>query len=297
MTMKLGMIGLDTSHCVAFSSLLNDSQNQFHIPGTKIVRAFPGGSDAFSLSMARVGKFTDDLRAMNIEMAGRIEDLSGLDGYFLESVDGNQHLEQFKELAKFGKPVFIDKPLACNCGDGREIARIAKAEKIPLMTASAIRYAKGIDGLLESDEKVESCEAFGPMPLLEDYRDYFWYGIHSAEVLFSFMGVGCRSVQTFSTDKIDVMVGVWEDGRIGTVRGNRTGADTFGCLITTGKSTKAGIISGEIPYYAMLLRKVVPFLKTGISPVDLSESLEVIAFLDAASESRASGGKSISMKF
>jgi hypothetical protein len=32
----------------------------------------------------------------------------GLDGYFLESVGGNQHLEQFKALAKFGKPVFIE---------------------------------------------------------------------------------------------------------------------------------------------------------------------------------------------
>lgn len=297
MTMKLGMVGLDTSHCVAFAKLLNDPGNQFHIPGTKIVKAFPGGSKAFSSSVTRVGKFTGELRGMNVEMTGSIEELSGLDAYFLESVDGNQHLEQFKALAKFGKPVFIDKPLACSYGDATEIAKIAKALNVPVMTASAIRFAKGIDGLLEADEKVESCEAFGPMALLEDYRDYFWYGIHSAEVLFSFMGRGCKSVQTFNTEKIDVIVGLWPDGRIGTLRGNRTGANNFGCVVTTGKTTKAGFVSGEIPYYALMLKKVIPFFQTGISPIELSESLEIIAFLEAASRSRANGGKIIKMEF
>lgn len=295
MTMKLGMVGLDTSHCAAFANLLNDPGTPFHIPGATIVKAFPGGSDVFSLSKTRVGKFTEELRAMKIEMAGGIEELAGLDGYFLESVDGKQHLEQFTALAEFGKPVFIDKPLACKYGDAAEIVKLAKTKHLPVMTASAIRYAKGIDGLLEAGEKVESCEAFGPMALLEDYRDYFWYGIHSAEVLFSFMGRGCRSVQTFHTAKIDVIVGLWEDGRIGTLRGNRTGANNFGCVITTDKSTKAGFASGEIPYYALLLKKVMPFFQTGRSPLDVAESLEVIAFLEAASNSRASDGKNIAM--
>jgi hypothetical protein len=293
MTLQLGMIGLDTSHCQAFVQLLNNPDNQFHIPGCKIVKAFPGGSDAFSLSKNRVGQFTEELRAMNIEIVDSIDALAGLDGYFLESVDGNQHLEQFKILAKFGKPVFIDKPLACNYADAKAIADIAKAGNVPVVTASAIRYANGIADLLEADEKVESCEAFGPMALLEDYRDYFWYGIHSAEVLFSFMGRGCVGVQTFSSEKIDVIVGTWNDGRIGTLRGNRTGANNFGCVLTTSKTTKTGFANAGIPYYALMLKKVIPFFQNGIPPINFDESLEIIAFLDAASESRSNDGKYI----
>lgn len=296
MTLRLGMIGLDTSHCGEFVKLLNESENKFHIPGTKVVKAFAGGSDKFSKSKNRVGQFTNDLRAKNIEIVDKIEKLKGLDGYLLESVDGDQHLEQFKILAKFGKPVFIDKPFACNIGDAKKIEKIAKAKNIPIMTASSLRFAKGIDEPLLADEKVGSCEAFGPMDLLEDYRDYFWYGIHSAEVLFSFMGKGCKSVQVFNTEKFDVIVGLWSDGRIGTLRGNRFGAGNFGCVLTTSKSTQLRVSSGEIPNYAMLLRKVVPFLQTGKSPIDLSESLEIIAFLEAASQSRVSGGKSKALK-
>ena len=143
------------------------------------------------------------MKGYGVEIVDSIEDLAGLDAYFLESVDGNQHVEQFKKLVKFGKPVFIDKPLACNYTDAKEIIKIAKENKVPVMSSSSLRYAKGIVDALPEDAKVVACEAFGPMNFLPDFRDYFWYGIHSAEALFKFMGSGCEKVQAFSTDKVD----------------------------------------------------------------------------------------------
>jgi hypothetical protein len=292
--MKIGMIGLDTSHCPAFVKLLNDPANEFHVPGAKVVKAFPGGSQKFSLSHSRVGQFTEELKALGIQICNSIEETAeDMDAFFLESVDGGQHLEQFKLLAQFGKPVFIDKPLACSFADAKAIAEIAREKHFPLMSASAIRYAKGIYDLLDADETVQACEAFGPVELLADYRDYFWYGIHSAEILYAMMGKGCKKVQTFNTEKIDVIVGIWEDGRIGTLKGSRVGADNFGCTVTTNKITKSGPASYEIPYYALLLKKVIPFFQTGQSPIAIEESLEVIAFLEAASQSLANGGKPV----
>lgn len=294
--MKIGMIGLDTSHCPAFVKLLNDAANEFHVSGAKVVKAFPGGSQSFSSSHSRVGQFTEELKALGIQICDSIEATAqDMDAFFLESVDGTQHLEQFKILAQFGKPVFIDKPLACSYADAKAIAEVAREKNIPVMSASAIRYAKGIDGLIEADETVQACEAFGPMALLPDYRDYFWYGIHSAEVLYAMMGRGCKTVQTFNTEKIDVIVGLWENGRIGTLKGSRVGANNFGCTVTTSKINKAGLASGEVPYYAMMLKKVIPFFQTGKSPLAIEESLEVIAFLEAASQSLANGGKPVNI--
>ena len=96
--LKVGMIGLDTSHVSAFVKLLNNPTNEFHVPGVRIVKAFPGGSSKFSLSANRVEGFTKELKEAGIEIVDSIEALAGLDAYFLESVDGDQHLEQFKVL-------------------------------------------------------------------------------------------------------------------------------------------------------------------------------------------------------
>ncbi len=294
-TLKIGMIGLDTSHCPAFVKLLNNSDDQFHVPGAKVVKAFPGGSKTFSNSYNRVGQYTEEMKAAGLEIVDSIEAMSDMDAFLLESVDGAQHLEQFKILAGFGKPVFIDKPLACNYADAKAIGELAAAKNIPVMTASAIRYANGINSLKDDDETVGCCDAFGPMALLSDYRDYFWYGIHSAEVLYRFMGKGCTRVRAISNEKFDVVIGDWADGKVGIMRGNRFGGNNFGCTITTDKANKSSMALGDVPYYALMLREMMPFFQTGKSPIDFSESLEVIAFLEAASQSREQGGKVIEL--
>lgn len=289
--LKVGMIGLDTSHVTAFADLLNDPANQFHVDGARIVKAFPGGSQKFSLSRTRVEKFTQEVRDRGIEIVDSPEALAGLDAYFLESVDGDQHLEQFKVLAGFGKPVYIDKPLACSYADAKAIVELARAENVPLMSCSSIRYALGIADLLTAeDTDVFACQAFGPMNLLEDYRDYFWYGIHSTEIVFAMLGKGLESVQVVPTEHADLLMGRWKDGKFGSILGNRNGVWTFGCTTTTNKEQRQAVASGKVPYYAMLLKKVIPFFQSGVSPIDVEETLEVIAFLECASRSRKAGG-------
>ena len=285
------MIGLDTSHVSAFVKLLNDPTNEFHVPGVRVVKAFPGGSTKFASSINRVEGFTKELSEKGIEIVDSIEALAGLDAYFLESVDGDQHLEQFKILANFGKPVYIDKPLACNYSDAKAIVELAKEKNIPLMSCSSLRYALGICDLKkEEDTEVFACQAFGPMNLLDDYRDYFWYGIHTTEIVFAMLGKGCESVQVIPTHHADLLFGRWADGRIGSILGNRNNVWEFGCSITTNTHQRQAVASGAIPYYAQLLKEVVPFFQTGKSPLDIEESLNIIAFLEAASRSRAAGG-------
>ena len=70
--LKIGMVGLDTSHCPAFVKLLNDPTNEFHVPGCRIVKAFPGGSAKFSLSANRVEGFTNELKEAGIEIVDSI---------------------------------------------------------------------------------------------------------------------------------------------------------------------------------------------------------------------------------
>ena len=68
--LKIGMIGLDTSHVTAFVDLLNDKSHEFHVPGCQVVKAFPGGSAKFSLSANRVEGFTKELSEKGILLCG-----------------------------------------------------------------------------------------------------------------------------------------------------------------------------------------------------------------------------------
>src|SRR5580704_4713713 len=61
---RLGLVGLDTSHASAFTSILHNPSDPFHIPGARVVAAFPGGSPDMPISISRVGGFTTELRDM-----------------------------------------------------------------------------------------------------------------------------------------------------------------------------------------------------------------------------------------
>ena len=292
--LKIGMVGLDTSHCVAFTGLLNDDTHPYHVPGARVVAAYPGGSDAFSLSRNRVAGFTERLHdEFGVAMVDSIPDLArDVDAILLESVDGRQHLDQFRQLA-VGKPVYIDKPLATSTEEARALIALAAETGTPVMSASSLRYAAGIADLVPPDETVVSCEAFGPAAILEDYPGLFWYGIHSAEVLFALLGAGCQSVRTLAYPETDVVIGTWADGRVGVLRGTRFAKGNFGCVVHTDAGTRVGLAQSTPPYYAFLMQQVMRFFQTGISPIPVEETFAIIAFLEAADASKVQDGVAV----
>ncbi len=295
--LRIGMIGLDTSHCEVFTKLLNDCKNEYHVAGCQVVKAFPGGSKLFSNSYNRVEQITANMKELGIEIVDSIAAVGeDMDAFMLESVDGRQHLEQFKELLRFGKPVFIDKPFSCSYADAKAIVELAEKHHIPVMTASAIRYAAGLTELNPDGNKVQTCDVFGPMALLDDYPGYFWYGIHTVEMLYSFMGMGCTELKVEHSEHLDVAIARWVDGRVATLRGLRCeGGNSFGCTVTTDQGVAFSLAETVPPYYACLLKKIVPFFQSGKSPIDLPESLETIAFLEAMNESYRTGGKTVKL--
>ena len=294
--LKIGIIGLDTSHVAAFAKVFNHEEDPFYIPGAgRIRKAYPGGSRLFSESWSRVEKFTDILRESGAEIVPSITDMADMDAFLLTSCDGRQHPEQFEHLAPFGKPVFIDKPLACSYAEALEIVRLAEQCNTPVMTASSIRYAAGVSSLPVKSSEIAVAETFGPMPLPEDYRDYFWYGIHTAELLYRYLGRGCESVRSVHSGDSDLLIGNWIDGRLGLICGSRKGAPEFGVRLTTGTSHMAGIQDRRISHIYTLSKVLTGFLKGEKVPLDLRESLEIMAFLEAASRSLNESGRLVQL--
>ncbi len=141
---RIGLIGLDTSHVVAFTQALNDAAYPNHIPGGRVVAAYKGGSPDIPSSADRIEGYTTELQEKyGVKLVDSIEALCReVDAVMLESVDGRPHLEQARPVIKAGKPLYIDKPMAASLADGLEIFRLAKAAKVPVFSASSLRFGK-----------------------------------------------------------------------------------------------------------------------------------------------------------
>jgi len=289
---RLGMIGLDTSHVIAFTSYRNNPNNE---TGCRVVAGYPGGSPDMPASADRVEKFTQQLRDQyGLEIVDSIEELCGkVDGILLESVDGRPHLEQARPVIAAGKPLFIDKPMAANLADVIEIFHLAAEHDVPCWSSSSARCGEGIVGARNNETlgEVVGCDVFGSSGWAEHHPDLYLYGIHAVEPLFAVMGTGCQSVRRIKTDGTDMVVGVWKGGRIGTFRDLRGGKSDHTAIIYGTKASATGKSSG----YAPLLKEIIQFFKTGKPPVPAGETIEIFAFMSAADESKAAEGKAISI--
>ncbi len=287
---RVGMIGLDTSHVIAFTQLLNDPNHPNHVPGAKVVAAYKGGSPDLESSSSRVDGYTEQLqRDFGVQVVASIEELCTLvDAIMLESVDGRPHLEQVKPVFAAGLPVFIDKPLAGSLRDAIAIARLGKEHNTPWFSCSSYRYYESLTSLLQQDVgDIRGAVSWGPCSLEEHHPDLFWYGVHPTEALFTVLGRGCESVVRTTTPDTDVVTGVWSNGRVGTLIGLRNQATPHKVVIF---GTKAVVEQEESGDYAPMVREAVKFFQTRIAPIDPEETIEMFAFMEAADESKRLGG-------
>lgn len=292
--LRLGIIGLDTSHAIAFTELLNDPQHPYHVKGGQVVVAYPGGSADFELSYSRVEGFTDIVRdKFHVRIVDSPEAAAEqCEAILLESADGRVHLEQFRQIAPYGKPVFVDKPITIDADEAQQLFAIADQYSIPVMSCSSLRFAEGLVEALADSKKgpIIGMDCYGSMTLQPTQPGLFWYGIHCVEMLIAVLGPGCLQVHAASTEEHDVITGVWEDGRIGTIRGNRSGNHQFGAILHRQQGSRyVDMEAYKKPYYASLLEKVIAMFTTGVSPIQPEETMHIIRFIEAANQSRESG--------
>jgi predicted dehydrogenase len=291
--LRAGIIGTDTSHVVAFAGLLNSDKATGVMKRIRVVAAYPGGSEDIPSSRDRVKGFADTLATQGVKIVDTIEQVvAESDVIFLESVDGRVHLEQFHRAAQ-GKPVFIDKPAAGSLADLLIMLRIADETKTPCFSASGLRFCPETRQVCDADiGKTLGAVASTPFNLEPHHPDLFWYGIHGVEALYAMLGTGCVSVQRSETNLGAVVNGQWADGRQGSVWALKTDQAVYARARFGDRTAAANTgFSG----YQPLLEAICQFFVTAKAPVSHEEMIEVLAFMEAADESKRLGGASVSV--
>jgi len=293
--LRLGIVGTDTSHVIGFATAYNDPSSPDHVPGARIVAAFRGGSQDIPASRDRIDGFTRQLQEkFGVEIVASIAELCRrVDGVLLTSNDGRIHLTQAREIIAARKPLFIDKPLASTLEDAREIARLAKAAGVPWFSTSTLRYA--VTGLKVAD--LSGVEVWGPGPLEEHHHlDLSWYAIHEAEMLFTLLGTGCEEVTRVESADASVVACRWKDGRIGTMRALRPYSDYGAILFRKTEKNQTSETRAIRATTVELDRDLVRFFTSGIPPVPNEDTLELMAFLDAAQRSKEADGRPMRLR-
>ena len=289
--LRLGIIGTDTSHVIAFTRALNDPSAPNHVPGARVEIAYKGGSPEVEESRNRIEGFSRELGdKWHVRFVDTIPAMCGaVDGILLESVDPRAHLPEMKQAVTCGKPVFIDKPLASSLQDAKAIARVAADANVPWFSASSLRFSD-IETLKQ--KPVKGVIVWGPGPTEPHQQlDLSWYGIHAAEMLYTLLGRGCSVVSRVASEDADVVTCKWKDGRLGTMRVDRP-YSKFGAVAFRSNNTVDSLPDVKVDYIP-LVREIVKFMSTRQPPVANAETLDIMQFLDAAQRSKAQNGSPV----
>lgn len=289
---KVGIIGLDTSHVLAFTKAFNDPKAEGELANCKVVAAYPKGSPDIESSVSRVPKYTEEMKALGIEIVPSIEALlEKVDAVCLETNDGRPHLAQVLPVLKAKKRVFIDKPISGSLKDAIAIFDASKKYGVPLFSSSSLRFSsQNLDVRNGSVGKVSYAKTGSPASIEKTHPDLFWYGIHGVESLFTIMGTGCESVVRSTTDDGKIRVeGKWSGGRTGIFEERKGYGGTV-------KGDKGEIEVGKYDGYKPLVVEIAKYFRTGKVPVSKEETLEIYAFMEAADESKRQGGKAVTLK-
>jgi hypothetical protein len=289
---RIGLVDFDTSHVAAFTQRLNhvDIAAEQWVEGAKVVAGWPGDS---AIMPERIPGYVEQLKKYGVPLVARMEDLLGqVDAVMVTSQQGARHRERARPFLEAGLPTFIDKPFAASAADADVVIATARRHHAPLMSCSALRYAPEVqEALRKSDTagRLLSADVWTTATLHDGNPGLLHYGVHGVEMLYTLMGPGCAEVRTVFEPGGEVVVGRWEDGRLGVLRGLRDGQGGFGFAAHYEKGHHVATVQGAA-FYSEMLKRIVEMFRTGKEPIPLNETREIMAFMDAARESSARKG-------
>ena len=183
----------------------------------------------------------------------------------------------------------------------KEIYEIGKKYNAQYFSSSALRFGNVAKAARAGEYgKIRGAALISPSPLEEQgtHNYYTWYGIHGFEPLVAIMGMGVEKVSCFRNETDDVINAVWKDGRMGELRLMRKSWIYSGYVLPEKPKDKKQpiIIYDGYQGYQPLLKEIIEFFKTGKAPVSPEETLEIMAFMEAAEMSAKRGGAPVTIE-
>lgn len=285
---KIAVIGLDTSHSIAFTKCFQapECSAEERVGGARVVSCLRF-STPFQ-SEEGLNERQAQLEGWGVNVTTDFdESVRDCDAICIEINDPAYHLEYFTKCAKLGLPMFLDKPLTDTSEHAREIMAIAKANNARFFSASSLRHVPELANACEVVPEPRVVTTYGPLGKAPAGSSIVWYGVHAFDMLQRALGPGAKAVFTRS-DKVGAVAVVdYDDGRRGVVELSTVVYNYGGCLRSPEHSMAFAVNTSGL--YVHQLKDIMGFFNGGDAPVSPDDALEVLDMLDAAERSSVSG--------
>ena len=287
---RIGMIGADSTHTEAWTQLVNPADSPLY-GRAQVVKLW--GEDA---EQAQAKATTWQIP----EVVGTpAEALKDVDLAMVVNRYGEDHPPHARLAIEAGLPTFVDKPFANEMEDVHSLVRLAAERDVPLMSCSALRYAGEVMELQERmagfgalNCAVVSGAAAGDFPDPRAMHPFF-YGIHATELLHTLLGSGAAAVTTRRTERCDIGLVHYADGRQGVVNLlHETPGLYHGAVYGAEGWGEADIVDGD-RFYTETLARVIQMAVSGEPPFPIAWTVEVMAIMAALVRSAEEGGRAV----
>jgi predicted dehydrogenase len=285
---RIGIVGSDNSHAVAYSKLANIS----HIAGTSRVVAISGPDPQRTREVAEIGQIPKVVDTPG-DMAGEV------DAVLIVHRHGDLHAEHAISFLELGIPVYVDKPFAVSLEDCRRMLTAAKSGNALLTSYSALRWAPTtthLAGQLPHLGDIRVGQFAGPCDFSSQYAGPFFYATHVADLAFRLMGDEIRSVQATSSGKSVAANVTFANDAIATFSYLGDAAYHFHIALFGTKQMQASEIIGGDASYAAGLLTFLNAIETKTAPLTDLQLLMPIAFVHAMQESLARSGETVQVR-
>ena len=287
---RIGMIGADSTHTEAWTQLVNPADSPLY-GRAQVVKLW--GEDA---EQARAKAQEWQIPEVVETPADALEDV---DLAMVVNRYGEDHPPHARLAIEAGLPTFVDKPFANEMEDVHSLVRLAAERDVPLMSCSALRYAGEVMELQERmagfgalNCAVVSGAAAGDFPDPRAMHPFF-YGIHATELLHTLLGSGAAAVTTRRTERCDIGLVHYADGRQGVVNLlHETPGLYHGAVYGAEGWGEADIVDGD-RFYTETLARVIQMAVSGEPPFPIAWTVEVMAIMAALVRSAEEGGRTV----
>lgn len=273
--MRLGLVGIDSSHAEDFLRHFNSEARHHDIRVTAL-----WGPNATSARLAELAAVAPEVAA-SVSLSDLI---AGVDAVIVGDRHGDLHLQHALPCIHAGKPVFVDKPLACTLADAEAILEAAERAGTPFLSGSALRWQDETQALkmrIAGLREPLSVRAFGTWYPDSEYGGAIFYAIHTIELMQELIGTswshlrleraGPHPVFKYEMDDIEAELAFHPLGD--------TGSSAFGVSLVSPAETLDRPIPLPDDYMLPVANRIARMLQTGDSGMTRDQLLAPVRMM------------------